>query len=170
MAVGLLRAGANVMGHSIQVASAGTIAGGQPAEPHAVEVMADRGIDISSHRSHKLAAVDIDAADLVLCMAREHVVTAAGEVFDAFDRIFTIKDFVARARAVGPKPADQPLQKWLAELCAGRSHSDLLRPDPELDVADPLGSGRRAYERTATELEGLSWAVLDFLAGYPPRG
>ena len=131
--------------------------------------MADRGIDISAHRSHKLAAVDIEDADLVLCMAREHVVTAAGEVFDAFGRIFTIKDFVARARDVGPKPANDPLDKWLAEVGSGRSHSDLLRPDPEFDVADPLGQGRRAYERTATELEALSWAVLDLLAGYPPR-
>jgi protein-tyrosine-phosphatase len=66
MAVGLLRAGANVMGQTVQVASAGTMQGGHPAEPHAVEVMADRGIDISAHRSHKLAAVDIEAADLVL--------------------------------------------------------------------------------------------------------
>lgn len=56
-----------------QVQSAGTwAANGEPASKHAIAVMAERGIDISSHESHPLAADLVAEADLILTMAHEH--------------------------------------------------------------------------------------------------
>lgn len=46
---------------------------GQPASPNAVAVMAERGIDISDHIAHTIAAEDIAEADLILGMSHEHV-------------------------------------------------------------------------------------------------
>jgi len=43
---------------------------GQPATPYACEVMAQRGIDSSDHRSHDLTPEDADEADLILTMER----------------------------------------------------------------------------------------------------
>lgn len=55
------------------VRSAGTWAlEGRPASEHAVEVMAERGVDIAGHRSHGLTSADIAEADLILVMSREH--------------------------------------------------------------------------------------------------
>lgn len=170
MAEGLLRTGATAVGLDVQVASVGTLDGGSPADPYAVGVMADRGIDIENHCARQMAAADLHAADLVLAMAREHVVAVAAAVPDAFTKTFTIKDFVARASNVGAKPAHSTLAAWLELVNEGRSHAEMLRADEASDVADPLGKGRRAFERTAGELEALVWATLDLLAGYSPVG
>ncbi len=56
------------------VGSAGTWAmPGQSASAFSVQVMADRGIDISSHRSRKVNETLLQGADLVLCMEGRHV-------------------------------------------------------------------------------------------------
>ncbi len=169
MAEGLLRAGAGAVGVQAHVASGGSLVGGQPAEPHGVAVMAQRGIDIAGHRSHQVQLADIKAADLILAMAREHVVNVVGQVAEAFAKTFTIKEFVSRASEIGPKSVETPLGGWLDQLAQGREHAELLRRAPEGDIDDPLGLPRRVWERTAAELEQLSWATLDLLAGYPPR-
>ncbi len=52
-----------------QVRSAGTWAlDGQPASANAIQVMAERGIDLGDHRSHGLTAEDVAQADLILTM------------------------------------------------------------------------------------------------------
>ena len=42
----------------------------QPPSTYARQMMAERGIDISDHRSHDLAPQDVEGADLVLTMER----------------------------------------------------------------------------------------------------
>jgi protein-tyrosine-phosphatase len=42
----------------------------QPPSTHAREMMAQRGIDISDHRSHDLTPKDVEEADLILTMER----------------------------------------------------------------------------------------------------
>ncbi len=167
MAAALLRAGAPVVGLDVQVASAGVIASGHPADPHAVSVMADRGIDLSGHRSHRLETVDLDAADLVLTMAQEHIVEIGARHPESLGKTFTIKELVRRASLTGPKALDQPLGEYLAPLDSYLRRQEVLRRDPSDDVADPVGMGRRAFQRTAEELDALVWSVLDLLAGRP---
>ena len=54
-----------------QVSSAGTWADeGLPASAYAVEVLAAAGLDLSAHRSRRVARAMIEAADLLLCMTR----------------------------------------------------------------------------------------------------
>jgi protein-tyrosine-phosphatase len=43
-----------------------------PASEHAVAVMAERGVDISSHIAHTITVSDVVEADLILVMSREH--------------------------------------------------------------------------------------------------
>lgn len=168
MAEALLRAGAGAVGLEVRVASAGRMASDIPADPHAVAVMADRGLDISGHRSHTLNDADISAAHLILGMATEHVVDVAGRVPDAFAYTFMLREFVDRASQVGPRPVEMPLPEYLGSMSTQRSHAGLLR-GAAADIADPLGQSRRAFERTAAELEQLCWATVDLLAGYAPR-
>lgn len=68
MAEGLLRARFLRLGHGT-VESAGIAAlVGRPAERHAIDVMARRGIDISAHRARQLTPELLAGADLVLVM------------------------------------------------------------------------------------------------------
>lgn len=168
MAVAVLRSVAATVGFDAQVASAGTWEAGVEADPHAVKVMARRGLDLTPHRSHVLATADIDAAHLILAMATDHVVDIAARSPAAFRRTFTLKEFVARATAAGPRRPDETVAAYLERLNEGRSYSELLRMGRSVDIEDPLGQGRRAFERTAGEIERLATAAVEVLAGYEP--
>jgi len=169
MAEAFLRSGAAAAGLEARVASAGSWKSNVAADPHAVATMADRGLDIGKHRSHTLTDADIGAANLIVGMATEHVVDIAGRMPDAFQYTFTMREFVDRASTVGPRAGDTDLGSYLELLNEGRSPVDLLRAAGQADIADPLGQGRRAFDRTAAELEQLCWASVDLLAGYAPR-
>jgi len=66
MAEGLLR---HALGPAVHVESAGMNAvEGRPAEPEALRLMADRGIDITAHRGRQWTQAMALAADLILVM------------------------------------------------------------------------------------------------------
>jgi len=58
--------------HGVTVSSAGVSGGLGGASPHAVTVMAGRGIDLSGHRSAAVGPGDIRQADRVVAMTRSH--------------------------------------------------------------------------------------------------
>lgn len=60
--------------HGLHIASAGVAAfnGGQ-ASDHAVEVMAERGLDLSAHRARRVTEDLAREADLIIAMAHSHV-------------------------------------------------------------------------------------------------
>ncbi|HUR48465.1 MAG TPA: hypothetical protein VMY88_02900 [Acidimicrobiales bacterium] len=137
------------------VSSAGLVLHGKPASPHAVSVLADRGIDHSSHRSRVMDSGTLESADLVVAMTREHLREAAVLNPSTFDRTFTLKELVRRGEAAGPRAPGQSLDEWLDKAAAGRDRSDLLGTSADDDVADPYGMERGDYERTCAEIEGL---------------
>ena len=137
------------------ISSAGLVLHGKPASAHAVSVLADRGIDHSSHRSRVMDIGILESADLVLAMTREHLREAAVLNPSAFDRTFTLKELVRRGESAGRRASDQPLSEWLEKAGAGRDRGDLLGTSPEDDVADPYGMDRGDYERTCAEIEAL---------------
>jgi protein-tyrosine phosphatase len=58
----------------LEVSSAGLAAQpGRPADPMAVELLAERGLDLSGHRARQIEPSLVEAADLVLVMEREQV-------------------------------------------------------------------------------------------------
>ena len=73
MAEGLLRARAAEAGVAVNVSSAGVMHGGAPATADAVDVLAELGIDISTHVSRRLDRDMLGEADLVLTMTRDHL-------------------------------------------------------------------------------------------------
>lgn len=75
MAMGLLRERLRTDGLEEQVSvSSGGVYGldGNPASQPGVEVLAERGIDISDHRAHTVDEREIAEADLVLVMEEAH--------------------------------------------------------------------------------------------------
>ena len=155
MAEVLLRHRLGDLGVEAKVASAGLLHSGQPASDHGVDILRGRGLDMTTHRSRAMSRELLSSADLILGMAREHVREAVVLDRALWPRTFTLKELVRRGEAVGPRGAHESLPDWLARVGQGRRISELTGSSPDDDVADPYGGPRTAYERMATELDGL---------------
>jgi len=161
MAEGLLRRRLIERGIDAHVHSAGLRLDGEPASPFGVEVMADRGVDVSRHRSRVMQAAIIEEADLVVAMAKEHLLEAVLAAPDAWSRAFTLKELVRRGEASGARAPGEALAGWLTRVNAGRERADILASSTDEDVDDPIGLDRTAYERTADELTDLIDRLVD---------
>jgi protein-tyrosine-phosphatase len=151
MAEALLRHHLVAAGHEIEVVSAGTLGWGtQPATKHAVEVLAERGVELAGHTSRKLTRAMVDESELVLAMTRTHAWAIAAHDEDAARRTFLLDELVRLAVASGARGGED-LGAWIAEL-------DSLRPPDRLgratdEVRDPAGEPIEVYRETADRLE-----------------
>jgi protein-tyrosine phosphatase len=155
MAEALLRHRLTAMGVDARVASAGLLRPDQPASPHGVDILRQRGLDMTAHRSRAMTRDLLRSCDLVLAMAREHVREAVVLDPALWPRTFTLKELVRRGEAIGPRGPDELLPAWLARAALGRRIADLSGSWPAADVAAPYGGPRPAYERMAVELDDL---------------
>jgi protein-tyrosine phosphatase len=169
MAEALLARGLAERGHSGRVHSAGTRATLGAADETVVGLMADRGYDLGGHRSRQLDRDLVADADLVVCMAREHLRETVLLDPGALARTYTLKELVRRATAAGARGDDEALGDWLARVGEGRDPARLLGDDRRDDVADPIGGRASAYRRAAEEIAGLT-ADLVRLVGHGSDG
>lgn len=78
----------------IEVMSAGTAAvADQPASKHALQVMKEKGLDLSEHRSTPITSEQVQQADLILTMTRRHKAQILELDPSACGKIFTLKEF-----------------------------------------------------------------------------
>jgi protein-tyrosine-phosphatase len=145
------------------VSSAGLVSNGQPATDTAIETMAERGLDITEHRSRRLSSGLLASSDLVIGMTREHVREAAVLRPDLYDRTYTLKELVRRGLQQGARAEGEQVGAWLGRLHRGRDPRQHLGASELDDVADPVGQGSRVYGQTADELADLTRALADLL-------
>jgi protein-tyrosine-phosphatase len=162
MAAALLRRHLAAEGIDAQVTSAGFLEGGRPAASRAVEVLAARGLDISSHRSHRLTAEDVRRADLVVGMTAAHVRDAVIEYNSPLAHTFGFRELIRRATAAGRRLAGEDLTEWLARVGERRRASQLVGTTDD-DIPDPIGAPIKVYETTASELDDLTQRLAAFL-------
>jgi len=160
MAAALLTDRLRAAGSRTRAGSAGTHASPSPVAPEAVAVMADRGIDIAAHAPRRLARDDVRYADLVVAMECAHVAHVVAMDSSAFGKTFCARELAARVESRGSRQADEDLDACLARLHRGRRAADLMRAAGELDIADPIGQSREAFERCAKELDDLMRVVV----------
>jgi protein-tyrosine phosphatase len=156
MAQGLLSARLAAAGQAVPVASAGLLGGGHPPPAEVVSVMAARGIDVAGHRSRQVTEADLEAAGLILGLAREHVRHAAVLLPGAWPRAFTLRELVRLGHQAGPRSPAEPLAGWLARAAGPRRPRDLLGRSPRDDVADPYRGPLAGYQATADLLDALT--------------
>lgn len=168
MAEVLLRDRLERAGIAASVSSAGRLYEGEEASESGVEAMAERGLDLSGHRSRVLTPALLAGVDLVLGMAREHVRDAVALDRAALARTFTLKELVRRGELVGARQADETLAGWLEVVAEGRAARDLLGTSVLDDVDDPIGRPFRFYQQTAEELEDLLDRLVDLVWPPPP--
>ncbi len=132
---------------AVRVMSAGVAAGtGSPASSQAVDVMDERGLNLSEHCSRPLDDAVMNVADLVLTMTRGHRAAILAAWPEMHDRVFTLRrdggdisDPVGMSVEVYRDCAaqiEEELTKWLEAL------GNELDPQPSLD-------GRPAESDTA---------------------
>jgi len=153
---------------ALEVQSAGRLTGGFPASPTAVEVLVERGFDLSKHLSQTTTAALLGGSDLIVGMAREHVRDAVLLRPEVRSRAYALKDLVRRGENQGRRAGGQPLDEWLAAVGAERTTNDLMGASELDDVADPIGQSAARYRSCAKELEDLLTRLAD-LAFPPPR-
>jgi protein-tyrosine phosphatase len=144
-------------GLAAEVRSSGFGPSGLPAIDDAVDAMAQRGLDVSQHRSRATTAALVEPADLILTAERTHVVRIAALAPDAFARTMTLPEFVGRATAgTTATPGIDTTgasRRRIARLTAERTAAGYLGNEIA-EIADPTGLPRRDFHRAATEIEG----------------
>ena len=146
------------------VASAGTEGGGSPATDNAVEVLADRGIDLADHHSSPLTTESVADAYLIVAMTRRNEAAVAAMVPAARSRTFLAGEVARLGAGVGPV-GEGGVVSWVRAMDGARGgHFTTGRVADE--VADPYGENRDAYEETANRLDGLCSALARLLS--PP--
>ncbi|TWU07724.1 Sua5/YciO/YrdC/YwlC family protein [Stieleria varia] len=77
---------------AVRVISAGVAAGeGVCASPQSIEVMGERGLDLTGHSSQPLTDDVMNVADLVLTMTRGHQAAILAAWPEMHDRVFTLR-------------------------------------------------------------------------------
>ncbi len=115
------------------------------------------GAKTDGHRSRQLANADLDTADLVLAMAREHVEYVRRRHPGAAARTGTLKR-LAR---------DLPLGSGtLAERVAALE-LDAVDLEPWGDVDDPAGGEPEVFHQCALEIHELLAVLRPILEGVP---
>jgi protein-tyrosine phosphatase len=156
----------------VVVESAGMAASaGSMSAPEAVEVLAERGIDISSHVVRPLSTPMIESADVVITMTASQWADLTRLVPQAARRIFPLKDMVRLIQnGARPFPSGSPAERLREGVrLAAIIRSQRSDGGGDEDVADPIGLGMEAFQATADELAELTDGFVDALFGDPPH-
>jgi protein-tyrosine-phosphatase len=119
------------------VESAGTWAGGSfPASRYAVEVMRERGLDLSYHRSRPVDEQMMEQADLVLVMTQSHSEILRLEFVDQWDKVYLLSEMKTGRRFDVDDPYGGPLAEY--QVCAD-------------EIADLVGGGWQRIQVLAAQ-------------------
>jgi protein-tyrosine-phosphatase len=158
--------------------SAGTEATeGATVRDEALEAAASLGFDISEHRATQLQPHNCDAPDLILAMSWDQVSYIWSLVPQAWDKAFTVKEFVHWAKRAPVRPpilfpnklAEMRDKIVQAHAMRKRARADYgfwggIRPQ-ELNLIDPTGKGPEAWEALAKAMQALTADVVTLLRG-----
>jgi low molecular weight protein-tyrosine phosphatase len=148
---------------TMPVASVGTIGwNGYPATPHAVEVLAERGIDLGSHISRKINRDDVERADLIIAMTRKHGWAVAAHDPEASTRTFLLGEVTRLARE--QRRNGESLRDW-AEAIARSRKPDWPMGHASDEIHDPVGESIEVYRATAALLDRLLGELAAALKG-----
>ncbi len=95
-------------GLTIEVGSAGVAAGqGAPASPQTLEVLRERGINLSTHHARMLTPEMVDEADVIFTMTPSHAQAVMQIVPDSAHKVFPIDPHTPIADPIG-----QPIEVY----------------------------------------------------------
>lgn len=132
---------------ALRVTTAGThVVEGMPMSWRTRDAIAELGVERSMHRSHQLTDFDVDAADVVVCLAAEHVAYMRRTHPDAAAKTVTLKRLVRDL----PNASGSSFAERLATL--DLADTELTSRD---DVEDPAGGDLPVFRVCAHEIRDL---------------
>lgn len=130
-----------------RITTAGThVVEGMPMSWRTRDAIAELGVERSMHRSHQLTDADVAAADVVICLAAEHVAYMRRTHPEAASKTVTLRRLV-RDLPIAPGAS---FAERLASL--GLAEFEL---DPSEDVDDPAGGDLPVFRACAREIQEL---------------
>lgn len=164
----LLRRAAATRDVHLDVSSAGSTAvSGGPMHPLAQSTLLRRGIVAADWTSQQLTPGLLAAADLILAVDSTELNNVGYTLPACTTRSFTLLQFARLATVMRPLTGSSS-DRFAATL---RDATALARsrvsPPKSVDIADPIGKGRRAFERCALVIDT---AVADVVRAFPPAG
>jgi protein-tyrosine-phosphatase len=137
---------------ALRVTTAGThVVEGMPMSWRTRDAIAELGVERSMHRSHQLTDFDVDSADVVICLAAEHVAYMRRTHPGAAGKTVTLKRLVRDLPGKrGASFADRLAALGLAEV-------DLESWE---DVDDPAGGDLPIFRACAHEIRDLVEQLL----------
>ena len=144
------------------VSSAGTLAGRREVPPQVKELLGKTDARLSEP-GRQVELGDLEEADLVICLAREHlrelVVLSPG----CWEKTATLCELVRRGSAVGPRTVWEEPSEWLRRVLRGREMRSMVGESPVDDIADPYGGSLADYRRADREITGLVHQLADLI-------
>lgn len=157
-----------------QVKSAGIYAqNGQKASEYTLNVLESDGINYNGHAQQVDEAL-VNWADLILTMTTQHKQIVTMKYAQAFDKIFTLKEYAMdddqskweqlkqaylnleekRAIVVEENGQHQTEQQLRAFLREEQDEIERLEAEmPSYDISDPFGGDQAAYQQTLQEIK-----------------
>ena len=146
------------MAPEAEVSSAGTMDwSGQPAHDYAIAAMAERGLDLSAHRSRRLSEYLVDESDLIVVMTRNHGWAVAARSEAKAAATFLPAELCRLALQIGNR-SGADVQSWVGRLHTQRNTQSSTRfigraadeiPDP---IGETLSYFREIADRLVREL------------------
>lgn len=90
-------------------------ANGRPPSANAVQVMSERGLDISHHRAHNLTGYDVETTDLILTMTREFAIGIKQEWPRHAHKVYLLSEMAGENHDI-EDPYTAPLDEY--RVCA----------------------------------------------------
>jgi protein-tyrosine-phosphatase len=135
----------------VEVTTSGThVIEGMPMSWRTRDAIAALGLPVPSHRSRQASPRELDSADLVIALARDHVEWMRRVHPTAASRTGTLRR-LDRLLAHD----DRPLADRVAELDLA-----VVRLEPWEDVIDPAGGDGRVFDDTAREIATLIHSLV----------
>jgi protein-tyrosine phosphatase len=152
----------------VTVSSSGLFPPGSPAADEVIDLMAERGIDVTAHRSRTIDADIIASADLILGMERNHLTELVTITPEAYTRAFTLPEFVRRVESLGlDEVGPTDLATILAMIAETRGRRDVLRITVDDEIGDPMGRSGKVFDRAADDISMLVDRLVDALWAAP---
>ena len=139
----------------VEVGSAGTMDwSGQPAHEYAIAAMAERGLDLSAHRSRRLSEYLVDESDLIVVMTRNHGWAVAARSEAKAAATFLPAELSRLAAEVGNRDSADAAE-WVARLHAQRDTRTETRFIGRAadEIPDPIGESLPYFRVIANRLE-----------------